>query len=72
MMSICEVYIIYILLLLFHRFPHSKGDAWENLFPRPTFTQEIKLVDALVKYNPKKRWTASEVNFLFYISKRFI
>lgn len=44
-----------------YRFPYSKGDVWENLFPSPTMREEIKLVDALIKYNPKKRLTANKV-----------
>lgn len=49
----------------FYRFPYSKGDVWENLFPSPTMREEIKLVDALIKYNPKKRLTANKVGISY-------
>lgn len=43
------------------RFPDSKGERWENLFPTVTSVDEISLVNELVVYNPIKRLTASEV-----------
>lgn len=46
---------------IFYSFSHSNGDKWENIFPTCTTYSELALVDGLVKYNPKKRLTASEV-----------
>ncbi|KAG5671520.1 hypothetical protein PVAND_001714 [Polypedilum vanderplanki] len=42
------------------RFPNSKREEWENIFPSFTTKEEIGLVDSLVKYNPKQRFTAKE------------
>ena len=42
------------------RFPISRGELWENIFPSCTTKEEIGLVDALVTYNPRRRLTASE------------
>lgn len=42
------------------RFPESKGQRWEDLFPTLTSIDEISLVNELVVYNPIKRLTASE------------
>uniref|UniRef100_A0A336MKW1 Cyclin-dependent kinase 20 n=1 Tax=Culicoides sonorensis TaxID=179676 RepID=A0A336MKW1_CULSO len=53
------------------RFPYSKGDVWENLFPSPTIREEIKLVDALIKYNPKKRLTANKALNHEYFASNF-
>jgi cell cycle related kinase len=44
------------------RFPNSKREEWENIFPSFTTREEIGLVDSLVKYNPKQRLTAKEVS----------
>ena len=44
------------------RFPSSKREEWENIFPSFTTRSEIGLVDGLVKYNPKQRLSAAEVS----------
>ncbi|CRL05800.1 CLUMA_CG018828, isoform A [Clunio marinus] len=41
-------------------FPNSKREEWVKIFPSFTTKEEIRLVDDLVKYNPKHRLTASE------------
>lgn len=43
------------------RFPNSRGERWEDIFPSCTTRDEIGLVDGLVRYNPAKRLTAEEV-----------
>lgn len=45
-----------------NRFPNSKREEWENIFPSFTTKEEIGLVDGLVKYNPKQRLSAAEVS----------
>lgn len=47
-----------------NRFPNSKKEEWEKIFPSFTTKGEIGLVDSLVKYNPKQRLTAAEVSVL--------
>lgn len=47
-----------------NRFPNSKREEWEKIFPSFTTKEEIGLVDGLVKYNPKQRLTAAEVSAL--------
>lgn len=49
-----------------NRFPNSKREEWVNIFPSFTTREEIGLVDGLVKYNPKKRMTASEVSYFIF------
>lgn len=44
------------------RFPNSKREEWIDIFPSFTTKEEIGLVDALVKYNPKQRLTAAQVS----------
>lgn len=44
-----------------YSFSHSKGECWQNVFPTCTTSTEIALVDGLVKYNPRKRLSATEV-----------
>lgn len=48
-----------------NRFPNSKREEWEKIFPSFTTKEEISLVDGLVKYNPKQRLTASEVSAIY-------
>lgn len=45
-----------------NRFPNSKQEEWEKIFPSFTTKEEIGLVDGLVKYNPKQRLSATEVS----------
>jgi hypothetical protein len=45
-----------------YRFPQTKPVEWENIFPSLTRREEIDLVDRLIRYNPKSRWTAQEVS----------
>jgi hypothetical protein len=49
-------------LAIKNRFPNSKREEWEKIFPSFTTREEIGLVDGLVKYNPKQRLTAAEVS----------
>lgn len=56
--------LLLIYFVFFFSFPHSKGQNWENIFPTCTTTDEISLVDGLVKYNPKKRLSAIQVRLL--------
>ncbi|XP_055384946.1 cyclin-dependent kinase 20 isoform X2 [Condylostylus longicornis] len=42
------------------RFPYSKGENWENLFPSCTGANEIDLVTKLIRYNPKYRLTGEQ------------
>lgn len=45
-----------------NRFPNSRREEWEKIFPSFTTKEEIGLVDGLVKYNPKQRLSAAEVS----------
>lgn len=45
-----------------NRFPNSKREEWEKIFPSFTTKDEIGLVDGLVKYNPRQRLSAAEVS----------
>lgn len=54
-----------------NRFPNSRREEWEKIFPSFTTKEEIGLVDGLVKYNPKQRLSAAEVSGKFLqITKR--
>lgn len=46
-----------------NRFPETKREKWENIFPTCTSREEIDLVDQLVVYNPSMRLTANQVFF---------
>lgn len=46
-----------------NRFPETKREKWENIFPICTSREEIDLVDKLVVYNPSMRLTANQVFF---------
>ncbi|XP_058121488.1 cyclin-dependent kinase 20 [Anopheles ziemanni] len=50
------------------RFPNSRGERWEDIFPSCTTRDEIGLVDGLVRYNPAKRLTAEEALLHPYFS----
>lgn len=50
--------------LCHYSFSQSFGDSWTDVFPACTTHGELSLVDGLVRYNPRTRFTASEVNFL--------
>jgi hypothetical protein len=54
-----------------NRFPNSKREEWEKIFPSFTTKEEIGLVDGLVKYNPRQRLTAAEVSVKLYELLRF-
>lgn len=56
----------------YNRFPDSKREEWEKIFPSFTTREEIGLVDGLVKYNPKQRLTAAEVSATYKLFTGFL